>query len=371
MNTDQLDFLDSWQPMSRTRQVTVDISLGEVATQASVIFDYDPAKKPVFVKYDVPNLPSEWNVGLIVGNSGTGKSTLLQELSGASFTSNIWDSKKSIADHFPSAEVVMELFYAVGLSSVPTWLKPYNVLSTGEKYRADLAMSLVKNPVYIDEFTSTVDRTVAKASSISVANYIKQHSKQVVFATCHRDIIPYLKPDWIIDTDAGMYCHNPRECLQREPMVVKIYEVARPMWNYFMGHHYLTQSLHPFARCYIATISEEVAAFGSAIPFPHGHIKKAWRETRTVTLPDFQGMGIGVRLSDWIAEAHVLGGYRYFSRTTHQRMGEYRMRSANWKPTSSNRKKQQPAKDSGWGRFGVDATRIAYSHEFILDEVTQ
>jgi ABC-type lipoprotein export system ATPase subunit/GNAT superfamily N-acetyltransferase len=368
MNSNQLDFVDTWLPMTRTREVTVKVTLKKTALLAAETFDYDPGKKPVFVKYDVPNLPETWNIGLIVGNSGTGKSTLLEELSSNSYSQNVWDKNKSIADHFENHEIVSELFYAVGLSSVPTWLKPHHVLSTGEKYRADLAMSLGSQKAFIDEFTSTVDRTVAKASSISVANYIKQKSKQVVFATCHRDIIPYLKPDWIIDTDAGMYCHNPRECLQREPMVVKIYEVKRPMWNYFMGHHYLTQSLHPFARCYIATVSEEVAAFGSSIPFPHGHIKKAWRETRTVTLPDFQGMGIGVRLSDWIAEAHVRGGYRYFSRTTHHRMGEYRMRHKNWKPTSSNRKKQTPAKDSGWGRFGIDSKRIAYSHEFILEE---
>ena len=344
MTSEELTFEDVWQPMSRTTELTVDILLDEVSQKAALFFDYEPVKKPVFVKYDIPNLPNEWNIGLIVGNSGTGKSNLLNDLSAKQILPNYWNETKCIADHFPNAEIAMEVFYAVGLSSVPTWMKPYQVLSTGEKYRADLAISLLNDVAYIDEFTSTIDRTVAKASSISVQKYIKQQKKQIVFATCHRDIIPYLQPDWIIDTDAGMYCHNPRECLQREPMVVKVYEVRRPMWNYFMGHHYLTQSLHPFARCYIATISEEVAAFGSAIPFPHGHIKRAWRETRTVTLPDFQGMGIGVRLSDWIAEAHVMGGYRYFSRTTHQRMGEYRMNHPNWIPTSSNKKNKRQQK---------------------------
>jgi ABC-type ATPase with predicted acetyltransferase domain len=53
------------------------------------------------------------------------------------------------------------------LNSVPSWYKPYQVLSNGEKFRADLARKLKSNTV-IDEFTSVVDRTVAKAASVSL-----------------------------------------------------------------------------------------------------------------------------------------------------------------------------------------------------------
>ena len=55
-------------------------------------------------------------------------------------------------------------------------------------------------------------------------------------------------------------------------------------------------------------------------------------------LPDFQGMGIGVRFSDTIAQIHLDQGHRYFSRTAHPRMGFYRETSELWKPTSKNKK---------------------------------
>ena len=48
----------------------------------------------------------------------------------------------------------------VGLGDVPTWLRPYRVLSTGQQFRANLARVLCEAParVVIDEFTSVVDR---------------------------------------------------------------------------------------------------------------------------------------------------------------------------------------------------------------------
>ena len=54
------------------------------------------------------------------------------------------------------------------------------------------------------EFTSVVDRSVAKSCSMAVRRYVDQNSlKNLVFASCHRDIIEWLQPDWVFDTDTG------------------------------------------------------------------------------------------------------------------------------------------------------------------------
>jgi len=365
MPTMELSFEDTWLNMEKSDKPLIsNVIADELTAQACSIFDYKENVKSQFYSWLKPNLPDLYKIGLIVGGSGSGKSTLLKQFGIES--KNQWQNNKSILSHFDSVEDATEKMYAVGLSSVPTWVKPYQVLSNGEKFRVDLAKSLKSNAI-IDEYTSVVDRNVAISASKTINSYInKTDINNVVFASCHRDIIPYLKPDWIIDLDAGMYVINPKECLRRPKMVVQIYEVKRSLWEYFMGHHYLTTSLHPFARCYIACMGDQIVSFASSIPFPNRYLKKAWREHRTVTLPDFQGLGIGVRLSDWLAEAHIKSGYRYFSRTAHPRMGEYRENHKNWQPTSNNKKIQKSNKNPNWSHWNFDDKRIAYSHEFIV-----
>jgi ABC-type ATPase with predicted acetyltransferase domain len=52
---------------------------------------------------------------------------------------------------------------------VPTWLRPYPVLSNGEKFRADLARLICEAPAsaIVDEFTSDVDRQIAKFGALA------------------------------------------------------------------------------------------------------------------------------------------------------------------------------------------------------------
>ena len=109
-------------------------------------------------------------MGVIVGSSGSGKSTLLKQFGLEQIP--IWESNKSIVSHFDSPDEAINKLGSVGLNSVPSWYKPYSVLSNGEKFRADLARK-IKSNVVIDEFTSVVDRAVAKAASVSLSRYIK------------------------------------------------------------------------------------------------------------------------------------------------------------------------------------------------------
>jgi len=95
--------------------------------------------------------------------------------------------------------------FATGLASIPTLCKPYYVLSNGEKYRADVARILDNNMI-LDEFTSVVNRETAKSLSVSMRKYInKNNLTGIVLASCHVDIIEFLKPDWIFDCDNGRH----------------------------------------------------------------------------------------------------------------------------------------------------------------------
>src|SRR5207237_872227 len=70
-------------------------------------------------------------------------------------------------------------------------------------------------------------------------------------------------------------------------------------------------------------------AFSAWLPFL-GSGPKARREHRTVTLPDYQGAGIGNALSDFVAALWTGLGYRAFSTTTHPAMIRARLASPHW-----------------------------------------
>ena len=74
-------------------------------------------------------------------------------------------------------------------------------MSVGEGFRADVALNLNSYTLF-DEFTSTIDRNVAKATSNGLQKYIRRNGlDHIVFCSCHKDYIPYLKPDIVIDLD--------------------------------------------------------------------------------------------------------------------------------------------------------------------------
>lgn len=147
-----------------------------------------------------------WNVGLIVGGSGTGKSSIAKNLFSEYYFNGFRYDDRSVLDNMPEECGVKEIemaFTSVGFSSPPSWLKPYHVLSTGEKMRVDLARALLQSNemVVFDEFTSVVGRDVAKTCSIAVQKQVRRTNKKFIAVSCHSDIIEYLCPDWIYDTD--------------------------------------------------------------------------------------------------------------------------------------------------------------------------
>jgi ABC-type ATPase involved in cell division len=185
-----------------TKPLVSSVERDDFITASEKAFDcaFDGISK--FHPWKIPSkLPTKFKIGVIVGSSGSGKSTLLKNFGVEE--SPVWEPNKSIVSHFETPDDAINKLGSVGLNSVPSWYKPYNVLSNGEKFRADLARKL-KNGAVIDEFTSVVDRNVAKAASMSLARFVKNNNlENIVLSTCHRDILEWLEPDWVLDTDTG------------------------------------------------------------------------------------------------------------------------------------------------------------------------
>lgn len=147
------------------------------------------------------DLPKKWQIGVIVGPSGSGKTTVAQELFGEFFTPK-FESQCFIDDIPTDVKNTSRILTSVGLSSVPDWLKPYSVLSNGQKMRADLAQAIASDNsmILFDEFTSVVDRKIAQICSYSISKAIRKTNKQFVAVSCHYDILDWLEPDWVFDT---------------------------------------------------------------------------------------------------------------------------------------------------------------------------
>lgn len=178
-------------------------------------FDYDFDGESKFYPYELPKevLETDFQILAIVGASGSGKSTLLKEFSFYDKDLIEYDNSKAIVSNFKDTDDAKTRLSAVGLNSMPVWCRPRKVLSVGEGFRADLALNINSNTIF-DEFTSTIDRNVAKSTCNSISRYIREHElKNVVFCSCHNDYIPYLKPDIVIDLEEEKVYDCRGECL--------------------------------------------------------------------------------------------------------------------------------------------------------------
>jgi hypothetical protein len=304
---------------------------------------------------DLPLAERAWNIGLIVGASGCGKSTIAGRLWPNQHNRPLqWPADASVLDAFPpelGIKEIAEVLSSVGFSSPPAWLRPFHVLSTGQQFRVTLARLIAEAverrrrleqhmtadaaagfdvPVVCDEYTSVVDRTVAQIGSAAVAKTVRAKNLRFVAVTCHEDVEGWLDPDWVYRPAENAF--SWRSLRRRPPITLHVFRCGASAWQLFAPHHYLSGGLLRGAVCFLAVWQNQSVAFSSWIPFL-GAGPLARREHRTVCLPDFQGVGIGNALSATIAAMWKGLGYRALSTTTHPSMIRGRLKSPLWKMT--------------------------------------
>ena len=395
------------EPSFRVKQVAgmFDLALSETAEETFAI--------------ELPSLEEEWSIGAIVGPSGSGKSTIAASAYGGalyrSSPASDWPPDRAVVDAFgdlPIKQIAYTLT-AVGFSSPPAWIKPYAVLSNGEKFRCDLARALLlgsgadvhgrtrtdtdchgptraqadsldsrlrgnddivpqspaPNPqsppaalVVFDEFTSVVDRTVAQVGSAAVAKAIRSGriARRFVAVSCHYDILPWLEPDWVADMAT---CTLKRGRLRRPSITLEVVRCRQSAWRLFARHHYLSGSIPCFAQCYLALWNGEPVAF-CAVSGMYGYRNRK-RVARTVTLPDYQGLGIGTRLMQRVCEHEISRGYRVSITTSHPAMIAYCKSSPRWRTTCVKKFGYPPARNHQGVRIRASLGRSVVSFEFV------
>ena len=190
------DFVKSWsEPESfRAKSIAGSFALNDVKLQKQF-------------KGSLPIEEDDWQIGIIVGRSGSGKSSIAKQLFPEAYVSGFEYTHKCILDDFPEGletGEITRLLCSVGFASPPDWLKAYNCLSQGEKMRVDIARALCLPQclVVFDEFTSVIDREVAKIASFAISKAVRrQKGRKFIAVTCHYDVVDWLEPDWVFCTD--------------------------------------------------------------------------------------------------------------------------------------------------------------------------
>lgn len=167
--------------------------------------DIDIHKKSVHhLKIENINVPDNWNIGIIYGASGSGKTSLVRTIFGDDAFQAVMNEDEPIINQLPKElnyEQCSGILNGIGLTAVVCWVRPVKTLSNGQRARAEAAllMTLQKDIVFIDEWTSVVDRTVAKAMSHCIQKFARANNKKIILLSCHHDIVEWVKPDWMID----------------------------------------------------------------------------------------------------------------------------------------------------------------------------
>lgn len=295
------------------------IDLTPRVRQLSAMFDC-PAQERCRIEFkgELPIEGGDWNIGLIVGPSGCGKSSILSRVFGEP-VEFAWGAK-SVIDDFPkehSISEIAEICQSVGFNTIPAWMRPFAVLSNGEKFRVEMARRLLSGDgiITMDEFTSVVDRQVAKIGAHAVQKHVRKRGKQFVAASCHYDIIEWMQPDWVFEP-ATM--HFARRSLQRRPPLdAEIRRVPYDYWRLFAPFHYLTADLNPAARCFGLFVDGQPASFAGVLHRPHSKAKNIKGLSRLVTLPDWQGLGLAMILAQRLGAGFKACGYRFRTYPAH------------------------------------------------------
>jgi GNAT superfamily N-acetyltransferase len=235
-----------------------------------------------------------------------------------------------------SVEEIAEICSAVGFNTIPAWLRPYAVLSTGERFRVGIARALLESPdpIIVDEFSSVVDRQVAQITSAAVSKYVRKHGRRFVAVSCHYDIVEWLNPDWVLEPETMTF--SWRSLRRRPQLDGEIVKVDHEAWRLFAPYHYLSAELASAAQCYLLLVAGQSAAFAGLLYRPvsihkRGAFAPIWGVSRVVTLPDYQGLGLAFVLTDALGAAFAALGARFRNYPAHPSYVRSLARSPSWR----------------------------------------
>ena len=304
-------------------ETATEITSRTIAVAEAFGLGIDQAQK--FVLYDNVELKiSPEDIVYITGDSGSGKSVLLkvlrQDLGGdavdmagveLSLDKPIIDG---VGGDFGEA---LELLGKAGLNDAFLFLRTYDQLSDGQKYRFRVAklMESGKQWGVADEFCSMLDRDTARVVAFNLQKVARRLGRAVVVATTHGDLFEDLKPSVYVHKRFGReisvkyFVNEPaKECsLTRE---MRVEEGSYADYKRLSGFHYRSSRCPPARKIFVLRRGDElcgVIVYSFPSPFAFGR-SRVWRGdfrrlqremsviSRVVVHPKYRTIGLGVRL---------------------------------------------------------------------------
>lgn len=144
-----------------------------------------------------------------------------------------------------------------------------------------------------------------------------------------------MQPDWVFDTKTKKFDRSLR---QKPRIQLDIFQTDSSYWKYFKPHYYLDLPMPIAAQYFVGTVDGELACHIAVSPrFEIG----GYRATRLVTMPEWQGAGVGFRFLNWVAQYHLDGnglkGHKYptYFHTSHPQLCAALRRDARWRQCSA------------------------------------
>lgn len=286
-----------------------EVSKSFYAVKAAQSLDIDVEKKSVHHLTIQPNIREDFKIGMIIGSSGSGKTTLAKKMFGEDCFKSVFDLDRSIIDQFDDKYSYDEraiILNSIGLSSVPCWIKPAKTLSNGQRARAEAALAIANSKediIVLDEWTSVVDRTVAKVMSHCINKFSKKFDKRIILLSCHFDVIEWVDPDWIINCNDQSFLDRgllrPEERERKERLEFTIRAATRESWKQFSKYHYLNDKI-PGGRIFFYGLfhGDGQIGFICFANYTPKRPNKRWiyHFNRIVIHPDYAGFGLGIKL---------------------------------------------------------------------------
>jgi ABC-type lipoprotein export system ATPase subunit len=192
------------------------------------------------------------DVVFVTGDSGSGKSVLLRALKQDLGDSAIDISDVQVEVDKPLIETVgktvkegLELLSKVGLNDAFLFLRTYEQLSDGQKYRYRLAKLVESKRQWwlMDEFAATLDRDTAKIVAFNLQKLARQQGKAVIAATTHYDLLQDLAPNVLVEKRFGKEIKvsyfpdaHVSECSLAKEMIIEVGSTAD--WVGLASFHY-------------------------------------------------------------------------------------------------------------------------------------
>lgn len=309
----------------------------------------EPQEIAVYNNFEL--LIGEDDIVYITGDSGSGKSALLRAIEKVLGKRAMNISNVEIDEGKPLIETVgesvsegLEILSRVGLNDAMLFVRRYNELSDGQKYRYRLA-KLIKSDAQFwvaDEFCSTLDRDTAKIVAFNAQKLARRERKGLIVATCNQDLLEDLGPTVYIVKYFGQevkvhyfFSDAPKECSLVKEM--KIVEGTIGDYKKLAHFHYRSSYLVAVKKIFVMKRNNETVGvivyarppficFGRARYFGR-RLKveelnsKILTITRVIIHPKYRTIGLGVKLvretlpladSSYIEAVAVMSRYNPF-----------------------------------------------------------